>query len=90
MKRLKLTISGQVQAVGFRYFVERMAEKLELNGYVKNREDNQVEVLVEGEEGKLKRLLELCQKGPVLSKVEKVKVRWMKCQEEFDSFEIEN
>ena len=89
MKRLKIIIAGQVQAVGFRYFVERMAEKLGLTGYVKNRDDNKVEVLVEGEEDKLKRLLALCQKGPVLSKVEEVKKRWMNFKGEFGSFEIE-
>ena len=89
MKRLKLIISGQVQAVGFRYFVERMAQKLGLVGYVKNRDDNKVEVLVEGEEEKLKRLLGLCQKGPVLAKVEEVKKRWMNFKGEFDEFEIE-
>tara|TARA_Y100000310_G_C20625296_1_gene785508 strand:- start:655 stop:924 length:270 start_codon:yes stop_codon:yes gene_type:complete len=89
MKRLKLTISGQVQAVGFRYFVERMALKLGLTGYVKNRNDDKVEVLVEGEEEKLKRMLELCEKGPVLAKVTEVKKRWMNYQGEFDEFEIE-
>ena len=47
----RLTIRGRVQGVGFRYFVERSAARLGLGGYVKNRADGSVEVLVRGEDG---------------------------------------
>lgn len=90
MKKIKLTISGQVRLVGFRYFVRRMARKLGLTGYVKNLENKKVEVVAEGEEEKLDRLLQLCQKGPILSKVTEVKKIEKKFTGEFDSFEIEH
>ena len=43
----KLVISGQVQGVGFRPFVYRLAKQLKLNGYVRNI-TGQVEVLLQG------------------------------------------
>jgi len=89
MKRIKLIISGQVQVVGFRYFVKRRARKLGLTGYVKNLENKKVEVVAEGDEEKLDRLLQLCQKGPFLSRVTEVKKIEKKFTGEFDSFEIE-
>tara|TARA_Y100000310_G_C20090189_1_gene537882 strand:+ start:154 stop:438 length:285 start_codon:yes stop_codon:yes gene_type:complete len=90
MKRIKLTISGWVQLVGFRYFVRRMAKKLGLTGYVKNLENKKVEVVAEGDDEKLKRLYKLCQKGPILAKVNDCKKVEKKFKGDFDSFEIEH
>jgi len=41
-------VHGRVQGVGFRYFVERVARQLGLDGYVKNRADGTVEVYASG------------------------------------------
>jgi hydrogenase maturation protein HypF len=43
--RIKLTVSGIVQGVGFRPFIYRAAVKHGLVGYVQNRGDAGVEVL---------------------------------------------
>ena len=48
----KLNVTGIVQGVGFRPFIYRIAVKNGLAGYVRNRGDAGVEVLVEGEAGK--------------------------------------
>ena len=37
-------VSGRVQGVGFRYFVERVALRLGIAGYVSNLPDGRVEV----------------------------------------------
>lgn len=41
-------ISGQVQGVGFRFFVQRSSARHQVRGYVKNLEDGRVEILAEG------------------------------------------
>ncbi len=46
--RVKLNVSGIVQGVGFRPFIYRTAVKHGLAGYVRNRGDAGVEVLLEG------------------------------------------
>jgi acylphosphatase len=41
-------VSGTVQGVGFRYFVERVARHLKISGYVRNLHDGRVEVYAVG------------------------------------------
>ena len=47
-KRIHLFISGYVQGVGFRWYVQRLAKGINLCGFVKNLRDGRVEVVVEG------------------------------------------
>ena len=49
MKRIKIHISGAVQGVGFRPFVFRLANEMELSGYVLNT-DRGVEIDAEGDD----------------------------------------
>ena len=37
MERLQAVVHGDVQGVGFRYFVQRKAHQLGLSGWVRNR-----------------------------------------------------
>ena len=52
--RAEIKVTGIVQGVGFRPFVYRTAVKHDLLGYVRNRGDAGVEIVVEGEKRKLK------------------------------------
>ena len=72
LKRLEAHIYGFVQGVGFRYFVQRNALKLKLSGYAKNMPDGSVEVIAEGEENILLKLVEALRKGNTYSEVESV------------------
>ena len=47
-KRFHATIKGIVQGVGFRFFVFQYGVNLNLNGWVRNRYNGDVEVVVEG------------------------------------------
>ncbi len=49
--------SGTVQGVGFRYTVERFAVSLKLTGWVRNLSDGRVEILVEGTQDDIEKLL---------------------------------
>jgi len=62
-------VSGRVRGVGFRNYVEHVAGKLGVDGYVRNRRDGGVEVFAIGPPEKLKRLRFALEKGPMLARV---------------------
>ncbi len=77
MVSAKMTVHGRVQGVGYRYFTWRQAEGLGLTGYVRNLpEGRTVEVVAEGERGKLEEFIRQLEKGPRLAKVERVETIW--------------
>ena len=70
----QLVISGRVQGVGFRYWLQNMAIEKKIFGWVKNNISGDVEVLIIGNEKAIKDLIKLCEKGPPSSQVDHVKV----------------
>jgi acylphosphatase len=70
----RLIISGRVQGVGFRAFVKHSADKLGLDGFVRNRTDGTVEALVTGASESVEKLIVLCHEGPPASRVSDVQV----------------
>lgn len=64
-----LKVTGQVQGVGFRAFVQRVATRLELSGFVVNRPDGSVYLEASGSPDVLEKLAALLRKGPPASKV---------------------
>jgi hydrogenase maturation protein HypF len=62
--RRRLIVRGVVQGVGFRPFVYRMATTLGLGGFVCNRGDSGVEIVVEGREGAVDEFLETLRARP--------------------------
>ena len=58
-------VYGRVQGVGYRYFVKEKAQNLDLFGYVKNLEDGTVEVLAQGREENLQKLIEELKMGHI-------------------------
>jgi acylphosphatase len=57
-------VSGIVQGVGFRYFTQDEADRLQLAGFVRNLRDGRVEVYAIGPAEKLARLRALLERGP--------------------------
>ena len=88
MKRVEIIAKGEVQRVGYRDEVERIARKLGLTGYVENLKPYDVKIVAEGDEGKLKQFIELVkiQKFPIF--VESLEVSWQEATGEFSFFEI--
>ena len=87
MKCIHLIVSGRVQGVFFRDNTRRKAIELELKGYVKNIPDGNVEVVAEGNEDKIKELIEFIKKGPGIASVKGVQIKH-KEPEKFKGFEI--
>jgi acylphosphatase len=88
-ERLSAFVRGEVQGVSFRWFVAREAFRLGLRGWVRNRRDGRVEVLVEGERALLETLVETLRRGPRPARVDDVDLRWEEATGEFYDFKIE-
>ena len=67
-------VSGRVQGVGFRWFVEREAAQLGITGWVRNREDGRVEVMATGTREQLGALHTHLRQGPRAARVDEVAV----------------
>jgi acylphosphatase len=65
-------VSGRVQGVGFRYFVEEVANREGVTGYVRNLPDGRVEALVEGDSEAVTRVERAIRCGPGGARVEHV------------------
>ncbi len=83
-----ILVSGLVQGVGFRWFVEREAKKLGLKGYVKNLFTGEVEVVVEGDRGMIEELIEVLRVGNRASRVKDVRVTWRPFENKYKDFRI--
>jgi len=87
-KRLHAIVRGVVQGVGFRYFVLRHAQTLALVGHVANRPDGSVELVAEGRQDDLRRLLERLREGPTGSVVRNLDVTWEEATGTCDGFRV--
>lgn len=84
----KITVSGLVQGVGFRYFVYREAKKLELTGYARNLPDGQVEIVADGEKGMVDELIKAVRVGPSYASVAGVSIEELPGDQTYDNFMI--
>jgi acylphosphatase len=72
--RVHVIVRGQVQGVGFRWFVVRAADSLGLDGWVMNRADRAVELVAEGDPARIDDFLAAVREGPPSSAVQDVEV----------------
>lgn len=85
----KILISGIVQGVGFRPFVYRIAVKNGIVGYVRNRGDAIVEIVIEANQAKIEQFLDdLNTQKPFLSQIYHIKKDYKKKEEGFIEFRI--
>jgi len=83
-----IIVEGRVQGVGYRDFAQRRATHLGAVGYVMNLPNGQVRIRAEGSRAILEELVRALEKGPPLSQVEKVSVRWLPPTGRFSSFDV--
>ena len=57
MKRVRVSVFGRVQGVGFRSFAQECASMCEITGWVKNEWDGSVTLEIQGDEGETERFL---------------------------------
>lgn len=73
-KAIHIQITGRVQGVGFRAFVNRQANALGLSGWVRNTRFGTVEALISGPVETVERMLEVCRRGPDWARVEALEI----------------
>ena len=76
LERLHGLIKGDVQGVGFRFFIMRRAHALGLSGWVRNRDDGTVEFVAEGSRPELEQLERAAREGPRMARVTSVEANW--------------
>jgi acylphosphatase len=76
MSQLHCIISGRVQGVAFRNFVQNIAKEMNIRGFVANLPDGSLEVLAQGEYGVLKVFFQHISHGPTGSIVTGMYDEW--------------
>ncbi|HVD46431.1 MAG TPA: acylphosphatase [Candidatus Limnocylindria bacterium] len=87
-ERLHGLVKGDVQGVGFRYFLIRRAQALGLSGWVQNRDDGTVEFVAEGSRHDLEQLERAAREGPRMARVTALEVNWSQATGGLDRFDI--
>ncbi|PIV63472.1 MAG: acylphosphatase [bacterium (Candidatus Ratteibacteria) CG_4_10_14_3_um_filter_41_18] len=88
MKRIRLFISGYVQGVGFRWYVQRLAKRINVYGFVRNLRDGRVEALVEGKDELVEQFLQNLKEGSFKDQLEEIKKSEEEYQKEYSDFTI--
>jgi acylphosphatase len=88
MKRVAIVAKGEVQRVGYRDEVERIARKLRLSGFVENITPYDVRIVAEGEADILSRFIEQIRINKYPIDVEDIEVNFEDFKGEFKYFEI--
>jgi acylphosphatase len=71
-KRVRITIRGRVQGVGFRYAAVSEARRLGLTGWARNQPDGSVEIVADGPAETIDAFLAWCRTGPSMARVREV------------------
>jgi acylphosphatase len=85
---VRLTVSGVVQGVGFRFFVNNLANSFNLFGYVKNLYSGDVEIEVEGEENILNAFIKEVKIGPRFAHIESLNIVKSEFTGKYNKFQI--
>jgi len=87
--RVKINVTGTVQGVGFRPFIYRTALQNGLKGYVRNRGDAGVEMLLEGDPKRIETFMqEIVSKKPPLARIDQIKKIQLTHKEQYENFTI--
>lgn len=88
--RAHLLISGRVHGVWYRESTRQQADNLGLTGWVRNCESGEVEVVVEGADAAIDKLISWCRTGPSMAKVTDIGVDFDDYSGEFSSFSVKH
>lgn len=88
MIEMYAVVSGKVQGVRYRTYVQESATELGLTGYVQNLSNGTVEVVAHGLPDVLKDFVEHLNEGSLLAKVEGVAVDWKTAQVTYAEFSV--
>lgn len=84
--RRRYRVTGRVQGVGYRRFVQRHAARLGLTGYAANLEDGDVEVVAEGPAEALDELEAVLRRGPTMARVATLRTEPLEGEPQYEGF----
>ena len=84
----KIRVTGNIQRVGYRYFVQNWAEDFGLGGWVKNKSDGSVIMQLEGRKDNVEKLLTELKEGTENAVIENIKVDWLSFENKFRNFKV--
>ena len=87
MPTIHLIIKGKVQGVFFRVTAKKIADKLNISGWIKNTAEGDVEAMVTGDDEHLQQFINWCKQGSDNAKVEDVVIT-PEAETSFDDFKI--
>ncbi|KHK98942.1 hypothetical protein LK09_08880 [Microbacterium mangrovi] len=64
MRRVHAIVTGEVQGVGYRYSMRRVADETGVAGWVRNRPDGCVEAEIEGTASQVEAMVDWMRHGP--------------------------
>ncbi|CAI9390368.1 acylphosphatase [Niallia sp. Sow4_A1] len=88
MKQFHLIVSGRVQGVGFRYFVQTLALENHITGWVRNKADGTVECIAIAPLDTLHAFVEKIKKGNRFIKVQHIAITESEPKEPFSIFKV--
>ena len=88
MVQYEIKITGRVQGVGFRYFVQKRANEFDIKGWVKNTRDGSVLVMAQGDFKDMETFMDHLRIGPSMARVLKVEKNQMPEMEGFTDFRV--
>ena len=87
-QRIHIFLTGKVQGVFFRQATKVVAIKNNVTGWVKNLENGEVEILLEGDDKNVNSVIDWCRNGPANSRVDEVKIEQQEFSGQYSNFEV--
>ncbi|WP_294883868.1 acylphosphatase [uncultured Gilliamella sp.] len=89
IRQVKIRVCGRVQGVGFRFFTYQQATKLGLVGYVKNLDNGDVEILIQGDSISIAKLIQWFEQGgPASARITAINVTELIPEKQLNAFNI--
>ena len=89
-RRVRVVAKGDVQGVFFRDSTQQQANDLGVTGWVRNREDGDVEVEIQGEPDQVEQMVDFCRSDPGSSTVRDLDVDDIDVVQDESSFQVQS
>jgi acylphosphatase len=83
-----IIVRGLVQGVGYRFFAEAVAKRLNIKGWVRNKADGSVEIVAQGSPNQLEQFITELKQGPPAAVVEEVQVNYKPAITTYSDFKV--
>jgi len=87
-EKIKILVTGRVQGVLFRAYTNRIANSLNIKGYVKNLFSGDVEIVAKGEEEIMEQFLKKIKIGPPAARVDSIQTKEISEPIDYETFQI--